>query len=97
VACRNSRLRSQKTDGLVGLDTGVKKGVVFRDSDETVGMTGRRYESWFRLSGAGFVIVVVSFDVFHQCGQFLYFHRVLVESDIHDTQDIALPGTNEFL
>ena len=38
----------------------------------------------------------MSFDVLHQCGQLLYLHRLLVESDIHDSQYVALPGTDEF-
>ena len=74
----------------------LSKSVVFRDSEETVGTTGKRHEFWCRLSGAGPVIIVMSFDVLHQCGQFLYFHRLLVESDIHDSQYVALPGTDEF-
>ena len=38
----------------------------------------------------------MSSDVLHQCSKFLYFHRLLVESDVHDSQYIAFPGTDEF-
>jgi hypothetical protein len=69
--------------------------VIVRDAEERVRTIGKRH-AFRRLSSASAVIIVVSFDVLHQCGQFLYFHRLLVNSHVHDSQYVALPVTNEF-
>jgi hypothetical protein len=67
-----------------------------RVCEETIGTRGRRHALRGLLSSTGRIIIVIAFDVLDQRGQFLEFHGLLIDPDIHDSQDVALPGAYEF-